>query len=97
MSNVEIYVLGVLFSLFVVVPYIALKCWAIDKSKIAGNYKVSFSPQEYEENIKRVKKIQSDFSVTPIFPDKTPHEVVLTGGRLLQKEGFRITENLGRI
>ncbi len=91
------YILSVVFAFFILVPGIAMMGGYEYQSKIGKVSKCDFSPKEYRANINRVKRLQSDFSVTPFFPDKTPHEVVSSGGKLLRKEGFRITENLGRI
>lgn len=91
------YIFSVVFAFSVLVPAIVMMHGREYQSKIGKVSKFEFSAKEYRNNIKRIKRIQSAFSVAPIFPDKTPYEVVLTGGRFLQKEGFRITENLGRI
>ena len=91
------YIFSVVFAFSVLIPGIVMMHGREYQSKIGKVSKFEFSSKEYRDNVERIKRIQSTFSVAPIFPEKTPHEVVSTGGRFLQKEGFRITENLGKI
>lgn len=91
------YIFSVVFAFSVLVPGIVMMHGREYQSKIGKVSKFEFSPKEYRDNIERIKRIRSVFSVAPMFPDKTPHEVVLTGSKFLREEGFRITENLGRI